>query len=141
MHRNTLPCLTLPLFTRKYCTTKATSNPQCQANPNGPLEAPSTSLDTATRRKKLFYQSRYRGMAEMEYILHTYAETNLEKMKEDELTQWENILRTGDSELYKWIVQKKNDAVNSALREQAVSAHLIDSVQKMKLYSTHATSK
>ena len=124
----------LALSVGKYfCTSKPPANQEIKTKPQGPLEKSTSSLDIETRRKKLFFQSRYRGMAEMEYILHTYAEKYLEKMPAADLDQWENILCTGDSELYKWIVQKKDDAVKEEVRQQKVSRHLLDSLKEMRL--------
>ena len=69
----------------------------------------------------------------MEYILHSFAEKHLPTMKNKELTEWENILRTADSDLYKWIVEKKPLSVNESLRRQRVSQLLVDGLQGLRL--------
>mmetsp|Transcript_24801 Transcript_24801/g.38641 ORF Transcript_24801/g.38641 Transcript_24801/m.38641 type:complete len:131 (-) Transcript_24801:6-398(-) len=102
-----------------------------------PTSSPSRDLSPEAYRKKLFYQSSYRGMAEMEYILHTFAEKHLESLTDAELKEWQKILDTGDSNLYKWIVQKKEDAVSEELKSQGVSKRLLESLKDIDISNKH----
>lgn len=56
-----------------------------------------------TRRKRLRFRSWHRGMQEMDLLLGRFADAHLPSLREDELDQFEALLRCGDQDLYAWI--------------------------------------
>ena len=55
------------------------------------------------RRKRLRYQSWHRGMKEVDFILGRFADAHLETFGEQQLDQFEIILRQSDPDIYAWI--------------------------------------
>jgi len=80
-----------------------------------PPARPNETLEESKRR--LQYQSAYRGMAEMDYIMGTFAARYLSAMSKAETDEWELIVRQYDSELYKWILQDKEAEAPKDIRE------------------------
>lgn len=62
----------------------------------------SEGLDT--RRRKLLFRSWHRGMREMDLILGGFADTNIDKLSEEELDLYEALLDITDKELLSWII-------------------------------------
>ena len=52
--------------------------------------------------KKLLFKASHRGTKEMDIILGSFAEKNLETMSEENLKLFEEILEIPDPDLYKW---------------------------------------
>eukprot|EP00759_Apiculatamorpha_spiralis_P018121 PhF_6_TR24445/c0_g1_i3/m.33803 len=77
------------------------------------------------QRRRLLYQSTYRGMAEMDYILGSYAEQNINTMNDLDLKEWELVIRQYDSELYKWIIQGQAELVPKELADSATWSRLM----------------
>ncbi|RNF15731.1 uncharacterized protein Tco025E_05415 [Trypanosoma conorhini] len=65
--------------------------------------APLGETDEAKRRR-LIYQSAYRGMVEMDVILGVFSRKTLDKMPREQLDEYDTILRHFDSDLFKWLV-------------------------------------
>jgi succinate dehydrogenase flavin-adding protein (antitoxin of CptAB toxin-antitoxin module) len=57
--------------------------------------------------KKLLYQSCNRGCKETDLIIGQFAKLNLDKMADDELKTFENILHLNDADIYDWYTKKK----------------------------------
>eukprot|EP00758_Cryptobia_borreli_P003413 Tbor_TRINITY_DN3728_c0_g1::TRINITY_DN3728_c0_g1_i1::g.2424::m.2424/K18168/SDHAF2, SDH5; succinate dehydrogenase assembly factor 2 len=55
-------------------------------------------------RRRLCYQSRYRGMVEMDLILGAFALNSLENFSREQLMQYDKLLRQLDNDLFKWLV-------------------------------------
>lgn len=62
-----------------------------------------TSEGLDTRRRKLLFRSWHRGMREMDLILGSFADAEIERLSEDELDQFERLLEINDTELLPWI--------------------------------------
>lgn len=62
----------------------------------------SEGLDT--RRRKLLFRSWHRGMREMDLILGSFADANIDKLNDDELDHYEALLEITDKDLLSWIV-------------------------------------
>jgi succinate dehydrogenase flavin-adding protein (antitoxin of CptAB toxin-antitoxin module) len=56
-------------------------------------------------RKKLMYQSRYRGMLEMDVILGDFAALHLAKYDLAHLKQYDSIVREYDDKLHEWLIE------------------------------------
>ena len=56
--------------------------------------------------KKLLFKASYRGTKEMDIILGSFAEKNLETMNEENLKLFEEILEIPDPDLYKWFTSE-----------------------------------
>jgi antitoxin CptB len=59
------------------------------------------------KRKRLLYRSKYCGNKEMDLILGTFAERNLETLSELQLNRYDELIRTPDLDLYDWIIGRK----------------------------------
>lgn len=62
-----------------------------------------TSEGLDPRRRKLLFRSWHRGMREMDLILGSFADAEIERLSEDELDQFERVLEINDTELLPWI--------------------------------------
>lgn len=56
-----------------------------------------------TRIKRLYMRSIRRGIKEMDLILQSYAEAELDKMSDSELDLYEEFLSEIDHDLYQWV--------------------------------------
>jgi antitoxin CptB len=62
-------------------------------------------LDTA--RKRLLYQSLYRGCKETDILIGSYARSALGTMSEEGLALFEALLEESDADIYQWIIGAK----------------------------------
>lgn len=63
-------------------------------------------LQSEQKRKKLMYQSWYRGCKETDRIIGTFAKLYLNDFNDDELNEWETILEESDNDLFDWLTGK-----------------------------------
>jgi succinate dehydrogenase flavin-adding protein (antitoxin of CptAB toxin-antitoxin module) len=57
-----------------------------------------------TRRRRLVYQSRYRGMVEMDIIFGSFAQARLDQLSGVLLEGYDTLLRQYDNDLFNWLV-------------------------------------
>lgn len=62
-----------------------------------------TSEGLDPRRRKLLFRSWHRGMREMDLILGSFADAEIEGLSADELDQYERLLEVNDTDLLPWI--------------------------------------
>jgi antitoxin CptB len=55
------------------------------------------------RRRKLRFRSWHRGMREMDLIMGRFADALLDRLTEDELAQFEQLIEVPDRDLLAWI--------------------------------------
>lgn len=55
-------------------------------------------------RRRLIFQSRYRGMVEMDVIFGLFAKTRLPIMDRQGLVEYDQLLRQLDNDLFNWLV-------------------------------------
>ncbi|MGE0155276.1 MAG: succinate dehydrogenase assembly factor 2 [Reyranellaceae bacterium] len=55
------------------------------------------------RRKRLLYQSVYRGNKENDIILGRFARAHLAAFTAEELDQYEKLLANGDNDIFDWL--------------------------------------
>ena len=69
------------------------------------------------KRKRLIFRSDHRGPKEMDVLLGSFAKKHVPAMSEQELEQFDEILKENDPNLYNWITGKEPepDNVKSAL--------------------------
>jgi antitoxin CptB len=72
-----------------------------------------TSEGLDARQRKLLFRSWHRGMREMDLILGSFADAEIEGLSADELDQYERLLEINDTELLPWITGQ--DPVPSGL--------------------------
>ncbi len=63
--------------------------------------------DIETRRKRLLYQSHYRGFREADLLIGGFAKANLPEMSAAELDEFEALLKHSDREIYEWAIGKR----------------------------------
>ncbi|RMJ23276.1 hypothetical protein PHISP_05854 [Aspergillus sp. HF37] len=64
-----------------------------------------TGEDTATKRARLLYQSRKRGILESDLLLSTFADVYLGNMTPAQLTEYDSFLDENDWDIYYWATQ------------------------------------
>lgn len=55
------------------------------------------------RRKRLIYQSRYRGCLESDLFFGRFADAHLHQLDQSQLERYEALLREDDHDLFTWI--------------------------------------
>lgn len=63
-----------------------------------------TTADLDPRRAKALFRSWHRGTREMDLILGQFADAEIDKLNDDEMTQYEVLLDVADWDLFKWII-------------------------------------
>lgn len=63
-------------------------------------------------RKRLIFRSWHRGTREMDLIMGTFADKNIQTFTEGELTAYETLLETPDPDLYNWIARVETPPAN-----------------------------
>jgi succinate dehydrogenase flavin-adding protein (antitoxin of CptAB toxin-antitoxin module) len=61
----------------------------------------------SARKKQLLYRSRQRGWLELDLILGSWAERHVFSLSDDELQQFESIVRRENPDLVQWLINKK----------------------------------
>jgi len=56
------------------------------------------------RRRRILFRCRRRGLREMDIALGNFAETHLERLTEEELSEFERWLDAPDPDLLAWII-------------------------------------
>ena len=85
-----------------------------------------STLPSALLRKQLLYRSKQRGWLELDLIMGTWAERNLGRLSEDELQQYEAVVRRENPDLMKWLVERvavPADADNAVMQQLISYAH------------------
>lgn len=60
-----------------------------------------------SRRRRLLYVSRHRGMQETDILLGRFAEAYLLRLNEVQLDRFEALLDQGDNDLFNWITGRE----------------------------------
>ncbi len=74
--------------------------------------------------KKLFFKATHRGTKEMDIILGTFANKQLESMTKNDLVLFDELLDISDPELYKWLTSDNEEIIPEKFR------YLIDKILK-----------
>lgn len=74
--------------------------------------------------KKLLFKSSHRGTKEMDIILGTFANKQLESMTKNDLALFDELLDISDPELYKWLTSDNEEIIPEKFR------YLIDKILK-----------
>jgi antitoxin CptB len=67
---------------------------------DAPPTAPDEPLDV--RRRRLKFRSWHRGTREMDLLMGSFADANLDRFGQDELDAYEVMLELSDPDLYNW---------------------------------------
>lgn len=73
--------------------------------------------------KRLLYQSWYRGCKETDGILGNFARENLHKFANNELEEFESILKEQDWDIWNWVAKK--EALPKDLKKNSVMKKLL----------------
>jgi antitoxin CptB len=88
----------------------------------------SSSKELDWRRRKLRFRSWHRGMREMDLIMGRFADALLDRLSENELTDFERLIEVPDRDVLAWITGE--EAVppdhDSALFRKLRAYHLRD---------------
>ncbi|MGE0282647.1 MAG: succinate dehydrogenase assembly factor 2 [Rhizobiaceae bacterium] len=66
------------------------------------------------RRRKLLFRSWHRGMREMDLILGSFADAEIENLTDGEIGQYEALLEISDTELMPWLTGKQPAPVEAS---------------------------
>ncbi|KAK5987069.1 Succinate dehydrogenase assembly factor 2 [Cladobotryum mycophilum] len=79
--------------------------------------------DDNTKRARLLYQSRKRGILESDLLLSTFAAAHLPTMTTEQLDQYDLFLDENDWDIYYWATQREpNSSTNPSVTESPASA-------------------
>jgi antitoxin CptB len=62
-----------------------------------------STVDLDPRRKKILFRAWHRGMREMDLILGSFADAQIDALTGEELAQYERLLEISDTTLLPWI--------------------------------------
>jgi antitoxin CptB len=65
--------------------------------------APRSSEALDARRRKLLFRAWHRGMRELDLIMGRFAESAIEQLTADELSEFEDLMQVPDRELLAWV--------------------------------------
>ncbi|KAJ5779647.1 WD40-repeat-containing domain protein [Penicillium paradoxum] len=78
--------------------------------------------EAATKRARLLYQSRKRGILESDLLLSTFADVYLGKMNYDQLVEYDSFLDENDWDIYYWATQDPPEEISaSAPKEDTIT--------------------
>jgi antitoxin CptB len=66
-----------------------------------------SSADLDVRMRKLLFRSWHRGMREVDLILGTFADGEIDKLSAEELLEYEGLLEVPDGDLLAWVTGEK----------------------------------
>lgn len=80
------------------------------------------TVELDERRRKLKFRAWRRGFREMDLLMGSFADAHLERLSDDELSEFERLLSTPDWEVYAWLIGQKTIPANyeSALLTQMI---------------------
>ena len=79
-----------------------------------------------TLRRRVVYQSQYRGMVELDVILGSFVKKYLYSMTKEEMSQYDTILKQFDNDLFNWLM--KGEKPPAAVGELSLWTKLFDHV-------------
>ncbi len=79
------------------------ASPEAMASFRDPRRAP-VGESTEALRRRVVYQSQYRGMVEMDVILGSFVKKHLPLLSGQELIEYDAILKQFDNDLYNWLL-------------------------------------
>ena len=71
-----------------------------------------SKMEVENLRKKLIFRSWHRGTREIDLLLGRFADEYIPFFKEDELQQYEDLLKNSDPDIYNWISGKEKPLAN-----------------------------
>jgi antitoxin CptB len=84
------------------------------------------TTDEASFRKQLAFQSRHRGVKELDLVLGRFAETCLADLPMEELRRYAEFIEEADPDIYDWLIGRA--PLPERLRN-SLTEHLLDFVQ------------
>lgn len=98
--------------------------------------------DLVTKKARLLYQSRKRGMLENDLLLSTFAHRYLDKFSDQELQQYDHLINSvsNDWDIFYWAVRKKptpdeyNNGVMDLLKDHAQNTKKENRTRQPNLY-------
>lgn len=78
----------------------------------------------SNRKAKIKWQCR-RGMLELDLLLNQFIEKNLDHLKEEQLSHFEQLLTTSDPQLYCWLMGN----------EKPLNKDLLEIVKLIQMYN------
>lgn len=63
-------------------------------------------------RKRLIFRSEHRGTKEMDLLMGSFARKYVPGFTDDELAQYDELLKNNDPDLYNWITGKEEPPAN-----------------------------
>ncbi|MBD0416432.1 succinate dehydrogenase assembly factor 2 [Oryzicola mucosus] len=60
-----------------------------------------------SRQRKLLFRAWHRGMREMDLVLGTFADAEIDKLSDEELDAFEILLHENDADFLKWVTGER----------------------------------
>ena len=60
------------------------------------------------RRRRILYRAWHRGTREMDYVLGTFSNREIENLTEEQLEMFEVLMQAPDPDMYKWLSGSKS---------------------------------
>jgi antitoxin CptB len=76
------------------------------------MTAARSSQGLEARRRKLLFRAWHRGMREMDLIMGRFADSAIEHLTHDELSQFEDLMEVSDRELLAWVTGEADVQAN-----------------------------
>lgn len=88
-----------------------------------------TQESTENKRRRLAFRSWHRGTRELDLIMGTFADKELQHMREDELDMYDRILTHPDPDLYNWITGVETVPANfrDGVMEKLIAHQVVES--------------
>ncbi len=71
------------------------------------MQQPDTADNTDVKRKQLIFRSWHRGTREIDLMLGRFADAHVTGFSDEELLQYERILKNSDPDLFNWISRRE----------------------------------
>lgn len=83
-----------------------------------------SSSDLDLRRRKALFRSWHRGMREVDLILGTFADAEIDRLSDDELSLYEALMAEPDADILRWVT---GEAAVPARHDTPVFARILAS--------------
>ena len=71
-----------------------------------------TSADLDVRRRKILFRSWHRGLREMDLLMGQFADSEIGKLSDGELADFEHLIEVPDRDLLAWLTGEREVASN-----------------------------
>ncbi|TPX70611.1 hypothetical protein SpCBS45565_g01579 [Spizellomyces sp. 'palustris'] len=115
-----------PDWSRKPPAPDSTENPDYLPNIAVPRPIRPATEATSTKRARLVYASRKRGILETDLLLSTFAGEQLSELSREELEEYDNLLEENDWDIYYWVTGTEGKIVPERVQQMKVFPKIVE---------------